>query len=76
MGIGLHWSNNLSGLILAGTQGDVLKSVAPLQFSTPGLVASTAITWGQCAIAVLILTVMIQRREAVAATRAQGRDGN
>ncbi len=39
MSLGIHWSNNLSNVVLVGPRGDVLDSVAPLQFDIPNSIA-------------------------------------
>jgi hypothetical protein len=70
MALGLHWSNNLAGLLLVGVQGDVLKSVAPLQTSPPDLTTTTLIVVAQAVAAVAVLAPLIRRREARAAMQS------
>jgi hypothetical protein len=69
MALGLHWSNNLTGLLLVGNQEDVLKSVAPVQTTVPGLATTTLIVVAQSVASVVVLTLLIRRREARIATR-------
>lgn len=62
--IGLHWSNNLSNLLIAGPKDDVLQTVAPLEFATPDLATTTAVLALQTLVTVVLLASLIRRREA------------
>ena len=55
------WAN----LVLVGTEGDVLKTTAPLIVSTPSLGMTTVIIGIQALAAVLIIEVLLRRRSAL-----------
>jgi membrane protease YdiL (CAAX protease family) len=74
LAIGLHWNNNLMGLLLLGTQGDVLKSVAPMQFEAPGLALTIVLTVAQAVVTVAILVPLIARRDKRAAASSRTAD--
>lgn len=64
MSVGLHLTNNLGGLVLFGTKGDILKSVAPIQFELPSLTVTTLLILFQAVATVLVISFMLKRREA------------
>jgi uncharacterized protein len=64
MSVGLHWSNNLSGLVMFGVAGDALKTVAPVQFETPSLLLTTVFTVAQAVLTVGVIMFFLKRREA------------
>ena len=55
MAAGVHWSNNFSTIVLIGTRGDVLPSVAPFQVDIPSLSVATMVVAVQ---SVLVLVVL------------------
>ncbi len=69
MSTGIHWCNNLTGLVLFGAKGDALKTVAPVQFDLPGLWASTLIIFAQAVVVTSVVYLLTRRRFD---TRAQG----
>lgn len=64
MSVGLHFNNNLGGLVLFGVSGDVLKTVAPVQFPSPSLSLTTWITIIQAVLTVLAIQILLKRRES------------
>jgi hypothetical protein len=62
MSVGIHGCNNLTGLILVGMRGDVLKTVAPVQFDLPGLWASTVIILAQALVLVSVVSLLTSPR--------------
>ena len=62
MSVGIHWCNNLTGLVLIGLRGDVLKTVAPVQFDLPGLWASTDIILAQALVLVSVVYLLTRPR--------------
>lgn len=64
MSLGLHMSNNLSGMLLVGTKADVLETVSPLVFGLPSLELSTVVIGVQAVAIVAIILPLVKRREA------------
>jgi len=62
MSLGLHWSNNLSGMVLVGIKEDELKSVAPFLMDLPSLNVVTAIIFIQSLLTVLALLYFLKKR--------------
>jgi membrane protease YdiL (CAAX protease family) len=62
MSVGIHWCNNLTGLVLVGMRGDVLKTVAPVQFDLPGLWASTLIILAEALVLVSVVYLLTRPR--------------
>jgi len=62
MSVGIHGCNNLTGLVLVGMRGDVLKTVAPVQFDLPGLWASTVILLAQALVLVSVVSLLTRPR--------------
>lgn len=68
MSAGLHWSNNLGGLVMVGVAGDAVETVAPVQFDVPSLTAGTAIIALQAALTIPALLFLLNRRTSSATT--------
>ena len=66
MAAGLHWSNNFMTIVLIGTRGDVLPSVAPFQVDIPSLSVATMVVAVQSVLMVVVLRYLIGRRETAA----------
>ena len=64
MGLGLHWSNNYTSLVLIATHGDVLPSAASFQIEVPGLAVGTLVVAVQSLSIVFVLNYFINQREA------------
>jgi membrane protease YdiL (CAAX protease family) len=62
MSVGIHGCNNLTGLVLVGMRGDVLETVAPVQFDLPGLWASTLIIVAQGLVLVSVVYLLTRPR--------------
>lgn len=63
MGLGLHFANNYSSVVLIGTPGDVLPSAAPFQVGVPGLAVATGVIAAQSLAMAVILHLLMKRRE-------------
>ena len=61
MSWGLHFNNNLFNLLVVGTEDDILKSAAPLQFPGPDLAVTTVIILGQAALTFAVLAARHSR---------------
>lgn len=59
---GLHLSNNLSGLILIGTAGDVIRTVAPLTLTPPSLPVIVGLVGFQSLVIALAMELLLRRR--------------
>ena len=66
MAAGLHWSNNFMTIVLIGTRGDVLPSVAPFQVDIPSLSVATMVVAVQSVLMLVVLRYLIVRRETAA----------
>ena len=66
MAAGLHWSNNFMTIVLIGTRGDVLPSVAPFQVDIPSLSVATMVVAVQSVLILVVLRYLIGRRETAA----------
>ena len=66
MAAGVHWSNNFSTIVLIGTRGDVLPSVAPFQIDIPSLSVATMVVAVQSVLVLVVLRYLIGRRETAA----------
>lgn len=64
MAAGLHWSNNFTSLVLIGTRGDVLPSVAPFQVDVPSLPTTTMVVAVQAVLIMVELRYLIGRHES------------
>lgn len=62
LGLGLHLSNNLTNVVLSGPRGDVLESVAPLQFDIPSLATVTSFTVIGAGVTAIVLEWFLRRR--------------
>lgn len=63
MSWGLHFNNNLFNVLVVGTTDDILKPAAPLLFPGVGLLTTTVIIVGQCALTWAVLAWLTKRRE-------------
>jgi hypothetical protein len=61
MSVALHLANNYTGLVLVGTQGDVLPSAAPYLIEVPSLLVGTVVVLLQAAATVIALSVLMKR---------------
>ena len=66
MAAGVHWSNNFMTIVLIGTRGDVLPSVAPFQVDIPSLSVATMVVAVQSVLILVVLRYLIGRRETAA----------
>jgi len=64
MGLGLHFMNNYSSVLLVSTAGDVLPSAAPFQVGLPSLATGTGVIAAQSLAMAVILHILLKRREA------------
>lgn len=67
LSLGLHLSNNLSGLVLVGTAGDVIRTAAPLTIEPPSLMVVTLLIAVQALVTVAVLEWLLRRRGVAAA---------
>nr|WP_315144952.1 type II CAAX endopeptidase family protein [uncultured Flavobacterium sp.] len=63
MAIGLHWSNNFSGMLLIGTNGDVLKSAAPFVAETPSLEMVSIVTLIQALTTIILIHFYLKNKK-------------
>jgi membrane protease YdiL (CAAX protease family) len=64
LGLGLHLSNNLTNIVLVGPRGDVLETVAPIQFELTDLTVGAVLTIIGVVLQVVVLEWFLRRREA------------
>ena len=62
MSVGIDGCNNLTGLVLVAMRGDVLKTVAPVQFDLPGLWPSTLIILAEALVLVSVVYLLTRPR--------------
>jgi len=62
MSLGLHWGNNLSGMVLIGVKEDVLKTVAPFIIELPSLEMVTLINFLQAVIIIACVHFFINKK--------------
>jgi len=61
MPIGLHWSNNFSGMLLIGANGDKLKTVAPFVTEIPSLEMVSVVILVQAITVVTLIHFYLKR---------------
>lgn len=61
--IGLHWANNLSNVILVGTDIDVIPSLAPVIINKPSLAVVTGVTIVSSLLTFVLLEGIVRMRE-------------
>jgi membrane protease YdiL (CAAX protease family) len=65
MSIGLHWSNNFSGMLLIGANGDKLKTVAPFVTEIPSLEMVSVVVLVQAITVVALLHFYLKNKKQV-----------
>ena len=73
MSLGIHWSNNLSNVVLVGPRGDVLDSAAPWQFDIPNNIAELTIISVVTSVAMVAIVRLMVGSSREIITRRTGR---
>lgn len=63
MSLGIHWSNNLTGMVLIGVKGDKLQTVAPIVLDMPSLEVVTLLTLLQAILTVIAILYLLRHKK-------------